>query len=136
MNILVVYNGSLSSKHALRSGIEKARQEKKARLVLLHVFNSHLFIDYEGGYRAEVIARQESSRYLDEARKMLQEEAIGIWSKVVVSEGRPEDAIVQYVEEERIDIVFSPFRYKAVSKDVSCLVYTIPDHKLAPARAC
>ncbi|MBI5075577.1 MAG: universal stress protein [Nitrospirae bacterium] len=132
MNILVVYNGSLCSKHALRTGIEKARQEN-GRLILLHVFRSNLFIDYEGGYRAQVTARQESLRYLEEAGKTLQEEAAGIWSKVIVAEGSPEDMIVQYVKEEDIDIVYSPFRYKAVSNDVSCLVYTIPNHKLIPA---
>ncbi|MBI5102753.1 MAG: universal stress protein [Nitrospirae bacterium] len=134
MKILVVYSGSLSSKHALRAGIEKARKEN-GRLVLLHVFNSHLFIDYEGGYRAEVTARQESSRYLEEAKKILKEEGGGIWSKVIVAEISPEDAIVHYVKEERIDVVISPFRYKAVSKDVSCLVYTIPSHELAASGA-
>jgi nucleotide-binding universal stress UspA family protein len=134
MKILVAYNGSLSSKLALRYGIEKAQQHN-GRLIVLHVFNRNQFIDYEGGYRAEMTARHESSRYLEEARRILRDEAGSIRSQLISAEGPPEEVIVGHAQDEDVDIVFSPFRYNAISEDIACPVCLIPQNIFLPSGA-
>ena len=125
MKILVVYNGTLSAQAALRQGIRKAR-ERRAALVVLYVFNRNLFIDYDAGPRAEVIARNESVKHVEEAQRILDEEGSDIRKRIVVIEGRPEEEIIRFAKQERVDIIVSPQRYDAIARTSTCPVYLIP----------
>ena len=88
MKILALYDGTIQSKTALRYGIKKAK-EKGGELLVLHVFQSSLFIDYDAGPRAEEIARGESMRHLGDAKSILAEAGTGLEYSSCVRRGRP-----------------------------------------------
>ena len=52
MKILTIYDGTLQSKTALTYGINKVR-ERGGELIVLQVFQSSLFVDYDAGPMAE-----------------------------------------------------------------------------------
>lgn len=131
MRVLVAYNGSLNSKAALKQGIAEAK-EHKGVLIVLHVFHKEMFIDHEIGYWAEGIARAESARYLEEARRIIREEGEGVYTRIVEIEGHPEEEIVRFARETGIDLIFSPPRYRAISKGIPCPVYIVPQIALNP----
>ena len=56
MKILMIYDGTLQSKTALTYGIGKVR-ERGGELIVLQVFQSSLFVDYDAGPMAEERAR-------------------------------------------------------------------------------
>ncbi len=131
MKLLVAYDGTLQSQDALRYGIEKAR-ERGGEVLVLHVFNSGLFLDYEGGPGAADIARSESARHIETARKIITEAAENVPVRIVIDEGNPEKEIVRYARTEDADIVISPPRYKSLMKSAPCSVSLIPGTILVP----
>ena len=56
MKLLIVYDGTINSKSALKYGLGKLRQEG-GRAVVLHVFESNMFVGYGAGPNAEDHAR-------------------------------------------------------------------------------
>jgi hypothetical protein len=72
MKILTIYDGTLQSKAALRYGLRKAK-EKAGELIVLQVFQSSLFVDYDAGPRAEEIARAETARHRRDAETLINE---------------------------------------------------------------
>ena len=66
MKILTIYDGTIQSKIALSYGLREAKA-KSGELVVLQVFQSSLFVDYDAGPRAEEIARAEAARHLRDA---------------------------------------------------------------------
>ncbi len=130
MKALVAYDGSLNSKTSLKYGVRKIR-ERGGELVVLYVFNSSMFIDYDAGPGAEQLARIESARHVEEARSIL-EGAVDIKKRIVVEEGDPAEEIIRVADEEDADIIFSPPRYRSIVKSAPCPVSIIPGNILVP----
>jgi nucleotide-binding universal stress UspA family protein len=130
MKIMVAYDGSLSSKTALKYAIKKLKVDE-GEIVVLHVFDRSLFVDYDAGPGAEQMARIESARYVEDARRML-EEAGNIKSRIIVEEGDPAHEIVHLARLEAVDVVFSPPRYRAVAGKAPCPVSIIPGYIVVP----
>jgi len=131
MKILALYDGTIQSKTALRYGIKKS-QENGGELVVLHVFQSSLFIDYDAGPRAEEIARAESSRHLRDAEALLAEGDTGVQYRIVSEEGDPEEEALRYAATERPDLLLAAPRYKAIVRKAGCPVRIIPGMILVP----
>ncbi len=130
MKILVAYDGSLHSKTALRYGIQKVR-ENGGEVVVLSVFPSSMFIDYDVP-KAEEMARAEATRYVEDAKKMIQETGHDLLSRIIVEEGNPVEEIVRYARTEDADIIFSPPNLKSIIKNAPCPVSIIPGYILFP----
>ncbi|MGE5892447.1 MAG: universal stress protein [bacterium] len=115
MKILVVYDGTIQSKDLLRSTLRGVKNSGD-RLTVLHVFNSAVFIDYDAGPKAEEIARREALGRIEEAREIIREAGIGIKARLVAREGIPKDEIIGYVEQESVDVLLCPQRYRSARK--------------------
>ena len=113
MKVLVAYDGTLDAKTALRYGLEKVRGNG-GELIVLHVFNRNLFIDYDAIPQAEEIARRESSRYIEEAERIIKEEGKGIKASIILDEGNPEKETIECAKAENVDLLLCPPRYKAL----------------------
>ena len=72
MKILVIYDGTIKSKTALRYGLGKAK-EIGGELLVLQVFQNSLFVDYDAGPRAEEIARAEAALHLSDAETLIRD---------------------------------------------------------------
>jgi len=131
MKMLVACDGTLQSMKALRYGIEKVR-EKGGKVIVLHVFQAGLFIDYDASPDAEVIARKEFSKGLEDAKQIIEEAGSGVRVKIIEEEGDPEEEIVKYAESENADIILSTPRYRKKLKNVRCPVSIIPGNILVP----
>ncbi len=113
MKVLVAYDGTLHAKTALQYGMEKVK-ENGGEIIVLHVFNSSLFFDYDAIPGAIDIARREFSQRVEEAEKILR--GNGIKASIVMEEGNPEREIINYASNENIDLLLCPTRYKTVAK--------------------
>ncbi len=131
MKILIAYDGSLNSQIALKYGIQKVREDG-GEIEVIHVFNKNLFIDYDAHIDAEKMARMESSRYVEDAKRIVAELGSTIKARVVVREGNPEEEITAYAEDENIDLIVSPPKYKSIAKSASCPVSVVPGFILVP----
>jgi nucleotide-binding universal stress UspA family protein len=130
MKALVAYDGSLNSKTSLKYGMQKVK-ERGGELVVLHVFNRNMFIDYDAGPGAEQLARIESARHVEEARRIL-EGARDTKSSIVIEEGDPAEEIIRLAGVENVDIIFSPPGFKSIVKRAPCAVSIIPGYILVP----
>jgi hypothetical protein len=104
MKVLVVYDGTLDSKAALRYGIQKVR-EYGGELTLLNVFPRHQFIDYGAGPKAEAITRLEALRHVAEARMFLLKNGRGFRASLVFAEGNIPDEVLSCSKTEDIDLI-------------------------------
>ncbi len=131
MKILVAYDGSINSKTALRYGILRTK-EAGGEIIVLHVFNSGMFVGYDSSPKAEKMARIESARYVEDARRILEEAAGGIPGRIIVEEGDPSEEILRLAVSEKIDMIFSPPSFKSITKRAPCPVSIIPGYLLLP----
>jgi nucleotide-binding universal stress UspA family protein len=131
MNIVVVYDGTVHAKTALRYGIRKAK-EGGGRILVLHVFNNALFIDYGAGPNAEKAARDEAARHFEEAKKIVHEEGAGIAVRLIEAEGQPEELITGYARDEKADLILAPPAFHSIGKRSPCPVSIIPGIILVP----
>ena len=131
MKILSVYDGTIHSKNALQYGMQKIKKQG-GELVVLHVFQSNLFLDYDGGPGAEEIARRESQRHLAEATALISEQANSLSVRLITEDGEPESEILRLVGSEHPDLLLVPPRFKAITKRVPCPVCLIPGTILVP----
>lgn len=115
MRVLVVYDGTLQSKDALRYGLREAR-ERRGDLIVLQVFDNCAFFDYGAGPRAIERARLESLRYAEEARTLIDEEGCGVRTRVHTEEGDPEEEVIRFASERWIDLLLCPPRYRSIAK--------------------
>ncbi len=115
MKIMVAYDGTLQSKEALVYGMEKAR-EKGGEVVALHVFNSGMFIDYDAHIDAEAMARLESKRSVEEAKALIREKGDGVRASLFTAEGDPEEEVVSFAKERKVDVLLCPPRFKSIIK--------------------
>ncbi|MCL5023344.1 MAG: universal stress protein [Nitrospirae bacterium] len=131
MKILLAYDGTLQSKEALRYGIRKAK-EGNGQILVLHVFNSSLFLDYDATPHAEEMARIESARFVEDARRILETEGNTVRSRIVVDEGDPPEEILRHAAAEKSDIIIAPPAYRSLAKTAPCPVSVIPGYILVP----
>jgi nucleotide-binding universal stress UspA family protein len=132
MKILTIYDGTIQSKTALRYGLRKAR-EKDAELVVLQVFQSSLFVDYDAGPRAEELARAEAERHGREAEAIISAAGPhGISVRVLAEEGDTIEEALRIAHDERADLILTSPRYKSIVKRALCPVYIMPGTILVP----
>ncbi len=131
MKVLSIYDGTLQSKTVLRYGINKAR-EKSGELIVLHVFQSSLFIDYGAGPKAEELARAEARGHIVDAENIIRETGAGVPVRIMTEEGDPEEELLRVAEAEHADLILATPRYKAIIKKAPCPVYVMPGTILVP----
>jgi nucleotide-binding universal stress UspA family protein len=113
MKIMVAYDGTLQAKEALVYGMKQAR-EKNGEVVALHVFDNTLFIDYDAHIDAEALARQEARRSVEEAKALIREKGNGARASLFTTEGNPEEAVVGFAKENKVDVLLCPPKFKAI----------------------
>ncbi len=131
MKILTLYDGTIQSKTALHYGISKAR-EKGGEVIILHVFESSLFIDYGAGPKAEELARTEWAQHARDAETIIAEEGSGVLIRLQAEEGDPEQELLRCAMSEHPDLILATPRYKGVAKAAPCPVYIMPGTILVP----
>jgi len=131
MKILALYDGTIHSKNALSYGMRKAK-ESNGELVVLHIFQSALFVDYDAGPQAEEFARREAAGYIAEAKDIINKSGNGMAVRLVSEEGDPERELLRYAASERPGLILVPPRYKEIAKTAPCPVYIIPGTILVP----
>jgi nucleotide-binding universal stress UspA family protein len=132
MKIMSVYDGTIQSKTILRYGLRKI-QEKGGELIVLQVFQSGLFLDYDAGPRAEEIARAEAERHRRDAQAIIEATAPQQMSvRVVSEEGDTVEETLRVAGREKVDMILATPRYKAIAKKAPCPVYIIPGTILVP----
>jgi nucleotide-binding universal stress UspA family protein len=131
MKILTLYDGTLQSKTALQYGIKKAR-EKGGEVVVLHVFQSSLFIDYGAGPGAEELARTEWTQHARDAQKIIDDEGSGVSIRLQAEEGEPEQELLRCAMSEQPDLILATPRYRGVTNTAPCPVYIMPGTILVP----
>ncbi len=131
MKILTIYDGTIQSKTALRYGINKAK-EKGGEVVVLHIFQSSLFIDYDAGPKAMEIARAEVKKHLQDAENMIRDAGQDVSAKIISVEGDPAEEVLRIAKIEHAELILSSQRYKAIVKKASCPVYIMPGTILVP----
>ncbi len=110
MKIMVAYDGTLQSKEALVYGMDKVR-ESGGEVLALHVFNNGMFIDYDASVNAEARARQEYSRFVEEAKSLIREKANGVRTSLFTADGNPEEMVVSFAQEKKVDLLLCPPKF-------------------------
>jgi nucleotide-binding universal stress UspA family protein len=113
MKIMVAYDGTLQAKEALVYGMDKAR-ENGGEVVALHVFDSGMFIDYDAHVDAEATARQESARFVEEAKSLIREKGNGVRASLFIAEGNPTEEVISFAKEKKVDLLLCPPKFKAI----------------------
>jgi len=131
MKILSFYDGTIQSKTTLEYGIKKAK-EKGAELIVLQIFESSLFIDYDAGPKAEEIARSEAKRFLQEAEDLIREKGQGARVRIMTEEGNRDQELLRVAKKEHVDLVLATPRCKGIIKSSTCPVHIIPGTILVP----
>jgi nucleotide-binding universal stress UspA family protein len=131
MKVLTIFDGTLQAKTALRYGIEKVK-EKGGELVVLHVFQSSLFIDYDAGPMAEEVARAEAKGHRLDALNIIREKGQNVPIRIVDAEGDPEEEILRTAESEHPDLILAAPRYRNIVRSAACPVYIMPGTILVP----
>lgn len=131
MKILTLYDGTLQAQTALRYGINKIKTEG-GELIVLHVFHSRLFIDYDAGPQAEEIARIEAQQHQKDALNIIREIGQSVPVRIVYEEGDPEEELLGFANSEQVDLILATSRFKAITKSSPCPVYIIPGTILVP----
>jgi nucleotide-binding universal stress UspA family protein len=131
MKVLILYDGTLNAKTALRYGI-KSIKENGGELVVLHVFQSSLFFDYDAVPEALDIARAESMQHRQDAENIIKDAGSDIKFRILTEEGDPEREILNAATIEHPDLILASPRYKSIVKKAPCPVYLIPGLILVP----
>lgn len=131
MKILIAYDGTLNAKTALEYGLARLR-ESGGSAVVLHVFHAEMFVDYGAGPNAEALARDEARRYIEGARKIINEKGTGLSVRVEEREGIPEDEIMARASESAFDVVLVTPKYKSVARKAQSPVIVIPGTIVVP----
>jgi nucleotide-binding universal stress UspA family protein len=113
MKIMVAYDGTLQAKGALMYGLEKAR-EIGGEVLALHVFNNSMFIDYDASMDAEAMARQESARFVEEAKTLQREKGNDVRKRLFTTDGNPEEVVINFAKEKRADVLLCPPKFAAI----------------------
>jgi hypothetical protein len=130
MKILTIYDGTIQARTALHYGLRKA-EEKKAELIVLQVFQSSLFLDYDAGPRVEEIARAEAARHRRDAEAIISA-ARSVSVRFVSEDGDTIEAAARIAAGEQADLVLCAPRYKSLARRIDRPVYIIPGTILVP----
>ncbi|MDH4163392.1 MAG: universal stress protein [Nitrospirota bacterium] len=131
MKILVAYDGTVHAKKALTYGLKKVNGQG-GELFVVQVFDPGLFVDYEGGPRAEELARREAALQLNEAKQMVDALGGAAATRIITEEGNAATRIDQIVRDENIDLALAPPRYKKLFGNLACPVMMIPGVMVVP----
>jgi nucleotide-binding universal stress UspA family protein len=131
MKILIIFDGTIQSKTALRYGIKKAK-EKGSEVFVLQIFQNSLFIDYDAGPMAEEIARAEIKGHLQDAENIIQESGNDVNVKILSEEGDPVEEALRVSEAVHAELIIVSPRYRAIVRKASCPVYVMPGTILVP----
>ncbi len=131
MKVLILYDGTLHAKKALRYGI-KSIKENGGELVILHVFPSNLFVDYDAVPAALDLARAESMQHRQDAENIIKDAGSDFKFRILTEEGDPEREILNAATIEHPDLILVSPRYKSIMKKAPCPVYLIPGLILVP----
>ena len=131
MKVLTIYDGTIQSKTALQYGIGKVK-EKGGELLVLHVFQKSLFIDYDAGPKAEEMARAEAKQHLLDAENIIREAGKSVPIHLITEEGDPHEELLRVAKAERPELILTTPRYRALAKSAPCAVYVIPGTILVP----
>ena len=131
MKVLTIFDGTLQSKTALRYGIGKVK-EKGGELIVLQVFQSSLFADYDAGPKAEEMARAEAKQHYQDAVNIIGEAGPSAPVRIVTEEGDPEQEILRIALSEHADLILASPRYKSIVKSAPCPVFVMPGTILLP----
>jgi nucleotide-binding universal stress UspA family protein len=131
MKIVTIYDGTIHSKTTLRYGIKRAKKED-GEVVVLHVFQKSLFIDYDAGPMAEAVARAEIKRHLQDAENIIHETGQDVSVNIISVEGDPVEEVLRVSEAEQAELILASPRYKAIVRKASCPVYIMPGTILVP----
>jgi hypothetical protein len=93
--------------------MNKAR-ENGGSVVALHVFNNGLFVDYDASQDAEDLARRESARFVEEAKTLIREKGSGVHASLFTTDGDPEEEVINFAKERRVDLLLCPPKFKAI----------------------
>jgi nucleotide-binding universal stress UspA family protein len=115
MKIMVAYDGTLQAKEALVYGMDKAR-EKGGEVVALHVFNSGMFVDYDASVDAEGLAKEESIRFIAEAKAIIREKGVGVKASLYSTEGNPTEEVIRFAKAEKVDVLLCPPKFTTIIK--------------------
>ncbi len=113
MKIMVAYDGTMQAKDALVYGMEKAREEG-GEVIIVHVFNRGMFIDYDAHVDAENAARREYARFMEEAKTIISEKGKGVRVRLYSTDGNPEEEVIGFAKEMKADVLLCPPRFKAI----------------------
>lgn len=113
MKIMVAYDGTLQAKEALVYGMEKVR-EKGGEVVALHVFNSPLFMDYDATIDAQTAARNESARFIAEAKDIIRKKGKGVKASLYSTEGNPSEEVISFAKAEKVDMLLCPPKFTTI----------------------
>jgi nucleotide-binding universal stress UspA family protein len=131
MKILSIYDGTIQSKTALRYGLKKVKQ-KGGEVIVLHVFQNSLFVDYDAGPMAEEIARAEVKRHKQDAENIIRETGQDVNVKILSVDGDPAEEVLRVSESVHAGLIIVSPRYRAIVKKASCPVYVMPGTILVP----
>ena len=120
MKVLVGYDGTLQAKEALRYGAGKVK-ESGGEIVALYVFNSSLFVDYDV-FGAEEAARLEAMKSAAEAARVLAEIGDSVKSRVIFTEGDPEEEMMNFARGYNTDLLLCSPAYKSVNRSFKMLL--------------
>ncbi len=113
MKIMIAYDGTLQAKEALVYGMDKAR-EKGGEVVALHVFNSPMFVDYEGSFGAQDAAKAEADRFISEAKAIIREKGKGVKASLYSTEGNPSEEVISFAKAQKADVLLCPPKFTSI----------------------
>ncbi|MBI5189260.1 MAG: universal stress protein [Nitrospirae bacterium] len=113
MKIMVAYDGTLQAKDALRFGMEKAK-ETGAKVDVLSVFDSGLYIDTEASLDAVDVARAQAAKSVADAKAIIKEAGKGVDVSLYTAEGDTETAILDFAREGNVDLLLCTSRQKGI----------------------
>jgi len=110
---------------------EKAR-EKQGELVVLLVFQSSLYLDYDGGIMAQKTARAEMEQHIRYVEQFKKEKQSGANIRVITEDGEPGQELVNIARSEQADLIIAPTRYRAIARKSPCPALFLPGTILVP----
>jgi nucleotide-binding universal stress UspA family protein len=131
IKILIAYDGTVNAKTALKYGLKKAG-DGQGEIIVLQVFDSSLFVDYDAGPKAEAMARAEAAQHLSDARAIAGETGPLVPARFITEEGDAGQKVLQYAETEHAGLVLVPPRFKSLRSSAPCPVIIVPGTILVP----
>lgn len=134
MRILTLHDGSLHARTALLYGIEKASCPGD-ELIVLFVFQSSLYIDYDGGLMAQKAARSDMERSKREVEQIAEERGVRGKLRILTEEGEPDKELLRIARAEGVELVLAPSRFRPIAGKAPCPVFFLPGVILVPVDA-